>query len=254
MTALQYHSTELINTQSDHEHFKAKVWITLSSYSQSDKSRLQEFEAFNLALKHENESQSSSSGDSEPLCTFTLDQPGLSRVSNAAAMTASMFFALITYALAVRFSNMESNEDILQDFVSLMEIAMVALYVVIWVVAVIVVRRALPRVWFSPKIDTLEISVDDDEEDIQSDEEILQSIVEHNLGHRPNIYDELSSFANTVMQSSDRPVEIAVLACGNPDMVKTVNDFINVPASTCSFVHEKNNEAYFTFVEEDWEW
>ena len=51
-----------------------------------------------------------------------------------------------------------------------------------------------------------------------------------------------------------RPVDIAVLACGPPKMVESINDYINVPSSFFNLGVDKNQQAFFSFIEEDWEW
>ena len=63
---------------------------------------------------------------------FILDHRGLSGASNAAVMTISMLLALVAFALATKISRTDSFANGIQDNISLMELAMVFLFVVIF--------------------------------------------------------------------------------------------------------------------------
>lgn len=263
-------STELCSWCS-YKHFKPKAWITLSSLKSSpnkdggafDKAQLLEFDNFALALQSIKESQSSNGTTATP--AFILDQPSLTGACNAAVMTISTMFALVAYALAAKISNTDSHADTPQDFISLLELAMVCLSVVLWIVAVIGARRVLALVQYPETKNTASSTTDEmmstgrsgsgsDLENAQSDKQVLQSIIQGNIGCRPNISDEFSSFARVVAQEMGRPVDIAVLACGPPKMVESINAYINVPSTFCSLGVDKNQQAFFSFIEEDWEW
>ena len=70
----------------------------------------------------------------------------------------------------------------------------------------------------------------------QHDIEVFRSIVEGNIGCRPNIPNEFSKFASEVGESLDRPAHIAVLACGPPKLLESINQYVNVPDSACSLL------------------
>lgn len=93
-----------------------------------------------------------------------------------------------------------------------------------------------------------------DLEDAQSDKHVLRSIIEGNIGCRPNIPEEFDSFAKVLTEQMGRSVDIAVLACGPPKLVESINNYINVPSSSRSHEAEKDKQAFFSFIEEDWEW
>jgi len=269
-------STELADARRSYKHFKPKAWCTLSSHKPIhnndgvafDRAKLLEFDSFELALQSVKESQSSNGTTSTP--AFILDEPSLSRASNAAVMTLSTIFALVAYALAAKISKRDSHTGTSQDFISLMELAMVCLVVVLWIVVVIGARRVLALVKYPSRENTKSSTTEEitartimrngtsgsgsDLENKQSDNQVLQSIIQGNIGCRPNISDEFSSFARVVAQKMGRPVDIAVLACGPPKMVESINDYINVPSSFCNFGVGKNQQAFFSFIEEDWEW
>lgn len=269
-------STELNEAQRTCTNFKAKAWITLSTFGSTDvdewgfdKAQLCEFNNFSMAHKSTKDLIGESIRDlstNTPAAPFVLEQPGLSGASNAAVMTISSFFALIAYALASKISNNEAHADTTQDFISLMELSMVYFFVFLWVALVIIVRRALPKKDVLSYTDetghtmtnttgyrSASVSASD-EEVSQSDHELLESIVQGNIGSRPNMPEELWSFATTVAQKLGRPADIAVMACGPPKLVESINNYINVPSSISDRGVEKSNQANFSFIEEDWEW
>ena len=315
--------TVLVNAKRKYNNFDAKTWITLSDLESSEKQKLIKFEDFNEASQSVKETSwllnppknDSISIDTSPF--FVLDQPGLSGASNAAVMTLSTIFALLAFALSAKISN--GDGDTIQDFVSLMELAMVSLFVIVWVMIVIITRRNLHLAKRDLKlkpsmIDTaldnnntretrevedtartgdfnlnnttatlpagdlndtiaplptisshgqnsrikekleLEGDVESDIKKDRHDIDVFRSIVQGNIGCRPNIPEEFSKFASEVGESLDRPAHIAVLACGPPKLLETINHYVNVPDSACSLVSGKNQDAVFSFVEEDWEW
>ena len=61
-------------------------------------------------------------------------------------------------------------------------------------------------------------------------------------------------FAKVLTEQMGRSVDIAVLACGPPKLVESINNYINVPSSSRSHEAEKDKQAFFSFIEEDWEW
>lgn len=313
-------SAVLVNAKREYNHFDAKAWITLSDLEPGEKQKLIKFEDFNEASQSFKETSwlfNPPKNDSLTLTIksspfFVLDQPGLSGASNAAMMTLSTIFALVAFALSAQMSN--GDKDTIQDFVSLMELAMVSVFVIVWVMIVIIARRNLhlakqyqerqrdlklkPSVIDNalnntrktrdvdgtvntgdlndtistlpagdlndtiaplPTISShgqekLEGDVESDIEKDQHDIEVFRSIVEGNIGCRPNIPNEFSKFASEVGESLDRPAHIAVLACGPPKLLESINQYVNVPDSACSLVGGKNQDAVFSFVEEDWEW
>mmetsp|Transcript_26297 Transcript_26297/g.47376 ORF Transcript_26297/g.47376 Transcript_26297/m.47376 type:complete len:861 (-) Transcript_26297:120-2702(-) len=269
-------STELADARRSYKNFKPKVWCTLSSHKSSpnndggafDRAKLLEFDNFKLALQSIKESQTSKGTMATP--AFILDEPSLSGASNATVMTISTIFALIAYALAVKISKKDSHADTPQDFISLMELAMVSLSVVLWIVMVIGVRYVLALVLYpTTKLTTSSATTEEmaahtvstgssgsgsDLEHSKRDDLVLQSIIQGNIGCRPNISNEFSSFARVVAEKIGRPVDIAVLACGPPKMVESINDYINVPSSFFNLGVDKNQQAFFSFIEEDWEW
>jgi len=87
---------------------------------------------------------------------------------------------------------------------------------------------------------------DDDVEGIQSDNEMLQSLIGGNIGCRPNLSYEFSSFAKEMALIAGGMVDIGVLACGPVQMVESINSICNEGS--------ENEHACFLFTEEDWEW
>ena len=282
-------STELAEAQRRYGHFVVKTWITLSSMEPNDagmfdKSKLLELDNLGQAecilksLKSIKKSKFSGMKDTPtafPL--FILDHQGLSGASNAAVMTISMLLALVAFALATKISRTDSFANGIQDNISLMELAMVFLFVVLWILVTIVFRRALVRYRGIDKVingtdhtekvdDSMRGTVEEmaqkvnhrgngnDVEDPLSNNEALQSIMSGNIGCRPNISDEFSSFAKVVALKMGRPADIAVLACGPPKLVESINNCINVPSTYCSLGVEKNQQTFYSFTEEDWEW
>ena len=78
-----------------------------------------------------------------------LDRPGLTGATNAAAMALSTLFALVALALATRMSNGDAYADTVQDYISLMDLSLVTLFVFLWILVVILVKPFLPRRLFS---------------------------------------------------------------------------------------------------------
>jgi len=101
----------------------------------------------------------------------------------------------------------------------------------------------------------------------KTNHELLQSLVIGNVGRRPNIAIEFDSVAQKVLKTNSLVaktmsqtntggtpmVEIGVLACGPPQMVKSINSICNVPSTSSSWL-ERDQQVYFSFTEEDWEW
>merc|ERR1712032_42507 len=256
-------STELADAQRAYKHFKAKAWVTLSSIDASDRTVLLRFDNFNASvqtsIRNLNQRQRG------PL-QFVLDQPGMTGASNAAVMALSIVFALVAFALASKVSNNESHEDTVQDFISLMELSMVTLFVFSWILIVIITRRVLLHLRPWPKQgsgldNTINTHAElggsesgSDMEDVQTDKEVLHSMVQGKIGDRPNISKEFSSFAKTLSQKLGRPIDISVLACGPPQLIESINDYVNVPSSIHASGINQDHQVTFSFVEEDWEW
>ena len=274
-------SEELTSAQRSHKNFNARVWITLSSLKSStelnfSKADLLEFDNFGTALRSFRESLAKSPSAIEDAPTFVLDQPSLSGASNAIAMTLSIFLALVAYVVAAKLKDKDAYADTAQDFISLMELSLVCLFVLLWVLALGVARFVLARRSTQGSVTEDKATADitthtvgitthtmtrgssegsvSDVETSSSDDGVLQSIVEGSIGCRPKIEQEFAKFANAIAQKKGRPVDIAVLACGPPNMVKSINDCVNVPSNSCSFGIEKDQLAHFSFIEEDWEW
>ena len=78
-----------------------------------------------------------------------LDWPGLTGATNAAAMALSTLFALVALTLATRMSNGDAYADTVQDYISLMDLSLVTLFVFLWILVVVLVKPFLPRRLFS---------------------------------------------------------------------------------------------------------
>jgi len=90
---------------------------------------------------------------------------------------------------------------------------------------------------------------EEDMEGTESNKEMLESLIYGNIGCRPNLSYEFTSFAKEMASIAGSVVDIGVLACGPAQMVESINYFCNVPSTG-----EKNKHAWFSFTEEDWEW
>ena len=265
-------SKELAEAESSFKHFKAKAWVTLSTFRSSpkldggkfDRSELLQFNNFNESLRCINASRNEHTTAPE----FILDRPSLSGAWNAVVMAMSTTFALAAYALAAKIASKDSYSDTPQDLISLLELAMVCFAVLLWVAIVIVARRVLAPVRhlrtekMSPLTQVTSRTVRSDDgnevcdadfgflsEKTKGDTQALESILEGGIGCRLDVSDQFSSFAEAVTHNMDRPADIAVLACGPPKLVESINDYINAASST-----DRNQQVFFSFTEEDWEW
>ena len=73
------------------------------------------------------------------------------------------------------------------------------------------------------------------------------------IGCRPDIPGEFSLFADKLVREAGGPVDVAVLACAPPKMLESINELINIPSSS-AFGDGEGQQAFFSFIEEDWEW
>jgi len=90
-----------------------------------------------------------------------------------------------------------------------------------------------------------------DEEGCGRNESVLESMIENNIGNRPNISEEFTTIAKEFETGAgNEPIHISVLACGPKDLVKSINNYANSP----SIEEHKKKCAVFQFIEEDWEW
>lgn len=271
-------SDELEDAQRDNPNFNAKAWTTLSSYDAITRESLKDMNTFRTSLRSIRSMQPPRRKVGAP---FILDQPGLSGAANAAAMAFSTFFALIALALATRMSNGEKYEDTVQDYISLMELSLVTIFAFLWIPIVIVAMRFMPRRRVVPQPlgkdegldsatahmtshgldrtthhDTHHDTTDssDDEERASGGRPGLRSVVRRDsVGCRPDIPGEFSAFAKDLVERTGGPADIAVLACGPPKMLESINDYINIPSSE-GYAGGKDQQAFFSFIEEDWEW
>lgn len=90
-------------------------------------------------------------------------------------------------------------------------------------------------------------------------EAVLRSIIEGKIGCRPNIPEEFSSVGCNVVEKSmgmGPAVDIAVMSCGPPKLVESINNHINAPSSCFSSLGDESDHQaiFFSYTEEDWEW
>jgi len=280
-------SSELAEAQRRYKHLKVKVWITLSlpepGYNDGRlrKSELLELNDFDQVEYVLNSLSLPEQGD-KPVqkpsrsYVFRMNEPGIQGAFNAMVMCFSMILALIAFAFTTKMFQTEKYDSVVQDKISLIELGMVCAFVIIWIGLVILIVRPLVDYYvqkFNP-IDenadstdpsSLEMTVHEssnikDEEGIKAktDHEILQSLIVGNVGLRPDFAIEFGSFAQKVLKinsvlNTGSTVEIGVLACGPPHMVKSINSICNVPSTSSSWL-ERDQQVYFSFTEEDWEW
>ncbi len=219
---------------------------------------------------------------------FELEQTSLTGASNAFIMAISILLATVAFGLSAMISNTEVFADTTQDKVSIMDLTLVCVFVIYWILVVMFSRSilnklCLPRQKYSyrnlPGAEKTEhsntertdhsINISghrgtntpgksfDVESTVKDNEEVLRSIIEGNIGCRPNIPEEFSSTVGTVMENMGTvsDVEIAVMCCGPPKLVESINNHINSPSACFGTLGVKgNHQVIFSFTEEDWEW
>jgi len=271
-------SNELADAQHCHKNFTAKVWITMRDPEPSsnieqcnfniDTAKLLELDSLEQVetiVQHLKFIKASRSPRDLSSPIFELDNPGLTGAFNAYAMATSMLLATVAFALSSKISNTDSFADTIQDKISLIDLSFVCGFVVVWICVILLSRSAFA--WYhnhfylfgntinKTEFTTASFSVDMESTQCNEDT-LIKSIIKGNIGYRPNIRAEFSIAARAVIQSAGKaPVDIAVLACGPPKLVESINNIINTP-STCvtSFRVEQDCQAFFSFTEEDWEW
>jgi len=270
---------ELADTQYSNKNFTAKVWITMKAPEPSstnakcvfeeDLLKLNNSEQAEITMQHLRSIQVLRRPRDVSSPYFQLDNPSLTGYFNACVMATSILLATVAFALSTKISNADYFTNTIQDYISLMGLSFVSAFVIVWICVIIFLRGIISRLLFQ-KDNHLHLSVKKsnktklttpcfsvDIESTQSDHDTLvQSIIEGNIGCRPNIPKEFSTAARVVVKNMDcATAEIAVLACGPPKLVESINNHINTP-STCgaSLRGEQDCQVFFSFMEEDWEW
>lgn len=293
-------SEELISYQRSFENLRAKVWITLSAPEPNyDDERLLKENMLQLSKleqaqhivqcvksykkKHEIHNPSSRMVTS----TFSLDQEGFRGTFNAIVMSIAIFLGLYAYALVSKMSQSESMEDTVQDNISLMELAMVYVFILSWIGLAIAIKYHLSRyqlgvdtvreesMILNQKIKSLNmsdggISTSDsgsgdnleENEDIQgmdleesNSDNFIQSMIQGHIGCRPNLSKEFASATEVMENDAGKSLELAVLACGPGKLLQSINSIINVPSNpSIQMDLGQGIQAHFIFTEEDWEW
>jgi len=284
-------SSELAAAQRRYKHLKVKVWITLSLPEPGDNNgrllksellELNDFDQVEYVLRSVTLLEQADKFVQKPSrpYVFRMNEPGIQGAFNAMVMCFSIILALIAFAFTAKMFQMERYSSVVQDKVSLVELCMVCAFVIIWIGLVILIVRPLVDYYvqkFNPINDNVNATVpllemmvqesnntnDEREEDkegvgAKTNHEILQSLVVGNVGLRPDFAIEFGSFAQKVLKinslvNTGTMVEIGVLACGPPQMVRLINSICNVPSTSSSWL-ERDQQVYFSFTEEDWEW
>jgi predicted ferric reductase len=285
-------SSELAEAQRRYKHLTVKVWITLSMPESGDNDggllksellELNDFDRVEYILRSVTPLKQADKLEQKPSRSrvFRMNEPGIQGAFNAMVMCISMVLALIAFAITTKMFRVEKYSSIVQDKVSLVELCMVCSFVIIWIGFVIVIVRRLVDYYvqkFKPADENLDATVsvlemtarqsnnssfeseevDTEDAGAKTEHEILQSLIVGNVGLRPDFAIEFGSFAQEVLKinalaSTGSTVEIGVLACGPPQMVKSINFICNVPSTSRSWL-ERDQQVYFSFTEEDWEW
>ena len=276
----------LANTMKQHDNFHVRVWITMSqsdpslhdseqpmqTINKDDIYDMQDHEIhdkilFMLESIRTNKMESTHDKIEASTLFYIFNRPGLQPTTNAMIMTISIIIALSAYALTWHLGYVHQYKP--EEKLIFIQMASIIASVIAFVFVLEVTRRICNSKYknavkslndtnhsMSTNSDTSESTESNHSNDTTSHESLLISMIKGRIGCRPDLKSEFKSLPSISNDKTQR--DIAVLACGPMNMIKSVNEICNVPSSRCSCGERVRQEdgsiAFFTYTEDDWEW
>lgn len=276
-------SHTLCRAKRRYRNLTVKVWITLSlaetKINNQDCKRMEtDQEKFDLILSVlkppllYKDKRMFSKKDEYRNYLFKKALPGLEPLGNAVAMTIAMIFALTGYAASVNFSRGKRIEG--QGVKTVIDMVIVMGMVLI---AFVIMLLARPILQSNVKKNTeiVDTSIDDEDEELSDsdnevyiesgsrglDTETYRAMLEGRIGCRPDMEAEFHELAFIHQRDMNEDFDtVGVLACGPKAMTNAITDAVHKTGPLNTFLdagkirNEDGTDAFFSFVEEDWEW